>query len=84
MGNLLCLAMIEDPTISEEQRKQEKAYKKYVDEHISNVKTAWILMKQSEDCMKYIRSLDNDYNGIIATVDSLIDAHDMSKYGIEE
>ena len=41
MGNMVYLAMLADPTMSKEQKEQEKQYKKYVDEHKSNVEKAW-------------------------------------------
>lgn len=83
MGNMVYLAILADPTMSKEQKEQEKQYKKYVDEHKSNVEKAWSQMKSNKHVMKYIKSFDNsDY--IIATVNGLVAAHDMSKYDIEE
>ena len=82
MGNMVYLAILADPTMSKEQKEQEKQYKKYVDEHKSNVEKAWSQMKSNKHVMKYIKSFDNsDY--IIATVNGLVAAHDMSKYDIE-
>lgn len=84
MGDLVYLAIINDPTMSNEQRLLEKKYKKYVDEHVSNVNKVWKLMKSVDKVMEYINTIFDDSKFIIATVDSLIIAHDMSKYGIEE
>lgn len=84
MGDMVLLAMINDPNIPDEQRAKEKEYKKYVDEHISNVKTAWNHMKANHECMDYIKSIVNDFYFITVIIDSLVASHDMSKYGLEE
>ena len=83
MGDILVLAIMEDPNITEEQKQKEKEYKKYVDEHISNVNKAWDMMKKNSSCMDYIHSLDKSIF-ITSMVDSLVSSHDMSKYGLDE
>lgn len=81
MGDLVYLAIISNPNLTKDQKAREKEYKEYVDEHVSNVKTAWELMKSSTDTMNYINSIDDS---VFIIVDNLISAHDMSKYGIDE
>lgn len=83
MGDLVYLAILSNPNLTKEQKAKEKEYKAYVDEHVSNVKTAWELMKSSDKVMDYINTID-DSSTMKVVVDSLISAHDMSKYGIDE
>ena len=40
MSDMVYLAYANDPNASEEQKKKEKEYKKYIDEHIDNVNKA--------------------------------------------
>ena len=61
MSNFVYMAIMADPTISEEQRKQEKAYKDYVDEHIANVKKAWDNLKDNKDVIRYLETI---YTGV--------------------
>lgn len=85
MSDLICLTMINDPNISEEQRKKEKEYKKYIDEHIKNVNKAWDIMKRNKKVMDYISSIDSaDISFTVAALDGQIKAHDMSKFSVEE
>lgn len=84
MSDLICLTIINDPNISEEQREKEKEYKKYIDEHIKNVNKAWDIMKRNKKVMSYISSIGADISFIVAMLDGQIKAHDMSKFSIEE
>lgn len=81
--DLIYLAIVEDPNISKEQKEMERRYKAYVDNHIGNVKKAWEDMMNNTKVMDYINSIAED-KYIMGTVDTLIKAHDMSKYSIDE
>lgn len=85
MSNMIYLAIVSDPNISEIQKKKEKEYKKYVDEHINNVRRIWNEMKDNKYILNYFKEQsDSNLDWVLSTVDSLIYAHDTSKYGIEE
>ncbi len=64
--------------------KEAKAveYRRYIDEHISNVKKAWFNMRSNANCLMYIEK----QGGIKAVeyIDSIIENHDKSKYSEEE
>lgn len=63
----------------------ENNYKEYIDNHRQNVQKAWMNMKSNSDCLELIsRYLNTTVESAIRLIDSLIDAHDMSKYGKEE
>lgn len=82
--SLIYLAMACDPNISEEQRKQEKAYKKYVDEHRANVKKAWENIKNNKKIMDYVKQETGSIEFFRMQLDSQVQCHDMSKYDLEE
>ena len=85
MSNMIYLAIVSDPNISEEQRKKEKEYKKYVDEHINNVRKIWEEMRNNKYILDYFKEQsDSNLDWVLSTVDNLIYAHDTSKYGIVE
>ena len=84
MSNFVYMAIMADPTISDEQKKQEKAYKAYVDEHIANVKKAWDTLKDNKEVIKYLETIYTGVSFLKSEVESQIIAHDTSKYGIEE
>jgi hypothetical protein len=68
-------------TASPEQREREIEYKKYVDNHIQNVQTAWDNMNRNTDCLDFIYSVCGN---VIDTIDQLILVHDKSKFSDEE
>ena len=80
MGDLVYLAIISDPTMSDKQRQKEKEYKKYVDGHREFVDKAWKNMNSMSSIIEYLSTITNNVNFLLATVDTLINAHDMSKY----
>lgn len=85
MSNIIQMAIINDPNISEEQRKQEIAYKNYVDEHIYNVKQAWFKMRQIRKIVDFIIREDQTNSAfIMACIDNQIQTHDASKYSLDE
>lgn len=84
MGDLVYLAIIADPTMSDKQRQKEREYKKYVDGHREFVAKAWKNMKAMSSIIEYLSTITDNVNFLLATVDTLINAHDMSKYKIEE
>lgn len=84
MSDIVYLAIMADPHMPMAQRKQEKAYKDYVDEHVKNVKIAWEKMKENKDVMDYLDSIYVGVSFLISSVDDQIRSHDSSKYGIDE
>lgn len=85
MSNIIQMAMINDPNISEEQRQQEIAYKEYVDEHIYNVKQVWFKMRHIRRIVDFIIREDQVNSAfIMACIDNQVQSHDYSKYSIEE
>ena len=69
MSDLVYLAIMADPHMPMAQRKQEKAYKDYVDEHVQNVKIAWEKMKANKDVMDYLDSIYTGLSFLISEVD---------------
>lgn len=67
-------------------KHQEKLYREYISDHITNVQKAWKLMKENPDCMDFIsRNLKNmTLDAAISVLDDLIAHHDESKYSKEE
>lgn len=84
MSDLIYLTIYGDPNISDEQRKNEKKYKKYVDEHRSNVKKAWENIKRNARIMDYSKQQVGNIEFFKMQMDTQIAAHDMSKYDIDE
>ena len=83
-NNMVFTMLINDPNLSEEQRKKEKEYKKYVDTHVDNVKKAWDVMKGKDDIKEYLKSQYDDVNYLYTIVDMQVKNHDASKYSIDE
>lgn len=85
MMYLVYTTIMADPNISDKQKECEREYKKYVDEHISNVKETWNDIQYNKKCMDIItKNISGDLDIFIQVMDSCISAHDMSKYSIEE
>lgn len=63
----------------------ENTYKEYIDNHRQNVQKAWTVMKSNSDCMNLISNIMvTNIESVISLIDSLIEAHDVSKYGVDE
>lgn len=84
MADMIYLAIMADPTLSDKQRECEKRFKSYVDDHRDNVKRAWNMIKDNVHIIDYIKTQTNNISFLIATIDSFINAHDMSKYSLAE
>lgn len=84
MSNLIYTAIINNPSISSKQRECEKLYKKYVDDHINNVKLAWKSMKENKKCINILKDLSENLEYFLQTMQIFIDNHDASKYSIDE
>lgn len=83
----LCMYEIikEDSQVSQEQKKKETEYKKYVDRHIKCVKAAWDTMKNRKTIIGFCCSESQTSQSVfIPTMDMLMLSHDNSKYGIDE
>ena len=62
-------------------KQQETLYREYIDNHRQNVKKAWAIMKSNTECMDLItKYLNTSVEAAVDLIDSMIDAHDMSKY----
>ena len=71
--------------ITIEQKEKENEYRKYIDNHINNVKKAWETMKSNSECMELIsKYLNSSIKASISLIDELIKKHDLSKYEKEE
>ena len=85
MSDLIYLAYANDPSASEEKKKKEIEYKRYVDEHRSNVEKAWSHMRKHKKVLDYIESIySSNINFLLSSVNNQIHSHDMSKYSVEE
>ena len=85
MSAMVYLAYANDPNASEEQKKKEKEYKKYIDEHIDNVHKAWEFMKRNKKVMDYIAKISGvNISFTISALNSQIKSHDMSKFSLDE
>ena len=68
-----------------EQKEKELEYLKYVQTHIDNVRTAWNIMKSTENCVNIIRSyITMDITAFLEYMDKKIYIHDQSKFSKEE
>lgn len=64
----------------------ETLYREYINNHRTNVQRAWNLMKNNPECLEYIEKtiINSNIDAIIDCVDTLINNHDLSKFGPEE
>ena len=81
---LVYLSIKSDPSISDEQKQKEDEYKEYVDEHVQNVKRAWKKLSQNKKFKEYIKTVTDHEKLLYTFVDTLIENHDYTKYGIDE
>ena len=85
MSDLIYLTYANDPSASEEKKKKEIEYKRYVDEHRSNVEKAWSHMRKHKKVLDYLESIySSNINFLLSSVDNQIQSHDMSKFSVEE
>lgn len=86
MGKLVYLSIINDPTISDEQKAKEKEYKAYIDNHISNIAKAWAKFKYIKNIKSYLESFTKPtaLKIIYDNMNVQIMSHDASKFSIEE
>ena len=86
MGKLVYLSIINDPTISDEQKAKEKEYKAYIDNHISNIAKTWAKFKYIKNIKSYLESFTKPIalKIIYDNMNVQIMSHDASKFSIEE
>lgn len=71
--------------MTEKIQELEREYKQYIDNHRNNVQKVWAIMKSNLYCIDLIsKRLFTTTEAAISLIDSLIDAHDLSKYDEKE
>lgn len=85
-ANLVYLSIINDPSISEEQKVKEREYKAYIDNHIANVSKAWKKLKRTKSIKTYLETFTKPaaLKVIYDNLDVQILSHDASKFSVEE
>ena len=76
--------IINDPSVSEAQKIQEKKYKEYIDNHKKNVVETWEELKKNKIIHDYILSESQNVEDIDKIMDEKVLIHDNSKYEEEE
>lgn len=86
MNNQTYIRIINDPTISEEQKVKEREYKAYIDNHIANVQKAWKQFKENKKVKEYLQSFTDvgALKVIYENLDIQMTVHDASKFSEEE
>lgn len=66
-------------------KELENTYKEYIDNHRQNVQKAWAVIKSNSECMELIsKYLNTSIESAIRLINALIEAHDISKYDVDE
>lgn len=64
--------------------EKDMEYRRYIQEHISNVQKAWDEIKANDKCMTFLRNKIFNFDNLIPVLDERMLIHDQSKLSQEE